>query len=157
MKKFILLLCFTALIVGGLSAQIAQGKDAWVSSKTVALKSSTGFFASTRGNLALGDQVQVLQIKGNYAEVRSSVNSSLSGWVASSSLSSKKIIASRTNTASASEIALAGKGFNEEVEDAYKAQGNLDYADVDATESITVSAGDLYKFISEGHLTVPTE
>jgi hypothetical protein len=55
---------------------------------------------------------------------------------------------------SANEVALAGKGFNQEVEDAYRNQGNLNYADVDLVEAITVSEDDLRRFLEEGRLSM---
>ena len=151
MKKLSVLFALILLVSAGLQAQISRGGTAWVSSKTAALKSSTGFFASNRGTLQLGAQVTVLQVSGNYAEVRSTANASLSGWTAVSNLSARQIVASGTG-ASASEVALAGKGFNQEVENAYKGGGNLNYTDVDRTEAITVSQDELLQFVVEGRL-----
>jgi hypothetical protein len=151
MKKFLILLALALLMSGALFAQIQSGSSAWVSVKKADLKSSTGFFAGKKGSLELGAEVSVLQVKGSSAEVRSVANTSLSGWIAASSLSARRIVASGT-TASANEVALAAKGFNQEVENAYKTEGNLNYADVDKTEAITVSTDDLYKFVTEGRL-----
>jgi SH3-like domain-containing protein len=153
MKKAGITAVFLIVSAAALSAQISRGANVWVASKSVTLKSSTGFFASGRGTLSYGDEVTVLQVKDKWAEVRSKRNSSLSGWVSSSSLSAKRIVvSSSTGSASASEIALAGKGFNQEVENAYKADGDLNYADVDRTEAILVSPDELYRFVNEGHL-----
>ena len=151
MKKFFVLIALILLASGALFAQVRAGSSAWISSKSAALKSSTGFFASTVGNLVLGDEVTVLQVNGNWAEVRSVVNSSRRGWTATSNLSTRRIVATGTG-ASASEIALAGKGFSQEVEDSYKTQGNLNFDDVDRTEAISVSMDDLYAFVVEGRL-----
>jgi len=156
MKKLLVLLALALLVsyghqAGALFAQVKSGSSAWVSAKKVDIKSSTGFFAKTMGSLELGAEVMVLQVKGNSAEVRSVANSSLSGWMAVSNLSARKIVSSGTS-ASATEVALAAKGFNQDVEDAYKTSGDLNYADVDKTEAITVSQDDLYKFVTEGRL-----
>jgi hypothetical protein len=151
MKRLLILLVLILLVSGALFAQIKSGSPAWVSAKKADIKSSTGFFAGTRGSLELGAEVSVLQLNGKWAEVRSVSNTSLSGWMTASNLSARRIVASGT-TASANEVALAAKGFNQEVEDAYKTKGELNYADVDKTEAITVSQNDLYKFVTEGHL-----
>ena len=153
MKK-LFVLCVLMLLVSGLlvaQTQIRAGGTAWVASKSAALKSSTWFFAATRGSLEMASEVTVLQINGNWAEVRSVANRSLSGWTSISNLSARRILPSGTG-ASASEIALAGKGFSQEVEDAYRAGSNLNYADVDRTEAITVSQDELYQFVTEGRL-----
>jgi len=151
MKKLFVFFVFVLLVSGALFAQISSGGTAWVSSKTADLKSSTGFFAGKVGTLQMGDQVTVLQVSGSKVQVRSATNSSLSGWVASSSLSARRIVAAGSST-SATEVALAGKGFSQEVEDAYRTDGNLNYDDVDRTEAITVSQDELYAFVTEGRL-----
>jgi len=152
MKKMFVLFTLILLVSGAVFAQqISRGGTAWISSKTADLKSSTGFFASKRGTLQLGAQVTVLNISGNKAEVRSAANSSLSGWTAVSNLSARRIV-SAGSSVTVSEVAMAGKGFNQEVEDAYKTGGALNYADVDKTEAITVPIDDLYLFVTEGRL-----
>ena len=151
MKKMFVFCILVLLVSGALFAQISEGKTAWVASKSAALKSSTWFFAGTKGTLQMGAQVSVLKVSGNWAEVRSSANSSLSGWTQVSNLSARQVVASGAS-ASASEVALAGKGFNQEVENSYKAGGKLNYADVDKTEAITVTQDALYKFVTEGRL-----
>ena len=153
MKKLFSATVLVLLIAGFAHAQISRGGTAWVSAKTVTLKSSTWFFASNRGTVSYGDEVSILQVSGNWAEVRSTGNASVSGWMSSGNLSAKRVIAaSGSSSASASEVALAGKGFNQEVENTYKAGGNLNYADVDRTEAIAVSQEDLYRFVTEGRL-----
>lgn len=153
MKKIIWLAVIMLVLTTAAFAQIAKGGTAWVSVKSVSLKSSTGFFASNRGNVAYGDQVTVLQVSGKWAEVQSSANTGLSGWIATANLSAKRIVATgNTNTATASEVALAGKGFSQEVENEYKAAGTMNYAAVDWTEQIVIPDDDLLRFINEGHL-----
>ncbi|MCL2833140.1 MAG: SH3 domain-containing protein [Treponema sp.] len=145
----IVILCLTTAVF----AQIAKGGTAWVSVKSIALKSSSGVFASSLGTVVYGDQVTVLQVSGSWAEVRSAANTGLSGWISTANLSAKRIVVSgSTSSASASEVALAGKGFNQEVENQYKTEGNLNYAAVDWTENITISDDDLLRFINEGGL-----
>ena len=154
MKKVLLMFCMVFFIVASaLQAQAAKGGTMYVAAKTVELKSSTGFFASARGTLAYGATVTVLQIKGKWAEVRSAAGSTVSGWTAVANLSAKRIVSGATTGATASEVALAGKGFNQEVENTYKAGGGLNYADVDRTEAQKVSKQELQNFIVEGHLS----
>ncbi|MDR0877560.1 MAG: SH3 domain-containing protein [Treponema sp.] len=153
MKKVLLLFVCFLLLAGTVSAQVKKGGTLYASAKSVALKSSTGFFAKTQGTLSYGEQVTVLQVNGKWVQVQSITGARASGWTASSNLTSKRITSvSSAGSASASEIALAGKGFSEEVENAYKAEGNLNYADVDKTEALSVSEDDLYSFLIEGHL-----
>jgi len=155
MKKSICLILFFLVLAGSVFAQIAKGGTAWVSVKTVALKSSTWFFASNRGTVNYGDQVTVIQVSGNWAEVQSAANTTLTGWISTSNLSAKRIASTgSTSTATASEVALAGKGFNQEVENEYKAGGgNFNFEAVDWTEKITITDDELLKFMTEGKLS----
>ena len=153
MKKLIVFFLLILVITGFAAGQIARGQNAWVSARSVALKSSTGFFASNRGTVSYGDQVSVLQVSGRWAEVRTARTPAVTGWISTANLSSRRIVPSpSTGGATASELALAGKGFDRDIENAYRAEGNLNYADVDRTEAIRVSQDELLRFITEGRL-----
>ena len=153
MKKVFGVFILFFLINGTVMAQLSQGGNAWVSARTVSLKSSTGFFASNRGTVSYGDQVTVIQLSGKWAQVRAANN--LTGWMASTNLSARRIVLSPSaGGATASEVALAGKGFDRDVENAYRARGDLNYEDVDRTEAITVSQDELYRFLTEGRLAM---
>jgi uncharacterized protein YgiM (DUF1202 family) len=143
---FIVLLCLTAAAVFGQR----KGDTMYVAIRSVPLKSSTGFFARTVGNLAYGAQVTVLAVNGKWAQIRSGA---LTGWTASANLTSKRVVAQGNNrSASASEMAMAGKGFSEEVEKEYKTGKDLNYDAVDTLETLKVSDEDLLGFVNEGHL-----
>ena len=83
---------------GNVQAQIAPGGTAWVSARTVELKSGTGFFATSRGILSFGDQVTILQVSANWAEVRSGTSSPLTGWMPVDNLSVTSISAGSTGS-----------------------------------------------------------
>jgi len=153
MKKFLILLCLVLFVAGISAAQAVVGGTLYVAVKTVTLKASTGSFSADKGTLKYGDKVTVIKINGKFAEVKSASNSSLTGWTATSNLTAKQVVAGSSNTASAKEVALAGKGFSQEVENSYKNQkNNLNYADVDKVEAIKVNEDELKKFLEEGKL-----
>jgi hypothetical protein len=154
MKKFIVMFCLCLCAAAVVSAQASRGGTMYVATKTLSLKSSTGFFASTRGNLNYGAQVTVLQINGSWAEVRSAANSSVSGWAKTASLTPRRIVEGSTTSATAQEVALAGKGFNQEVENSYRSGSNLNYADVDRMEAQQVNMNELQAFLQEGRLSM---
>jgi len=153
MKKAFLAFCLV-LFVTGLAAAQAVGSTMYVAVKTVNLKSSTWIFATNRGTVNYGDRVTVLEVSGRNVRVQSAANSSVNGWTAAANLTSRQVVAGSSSTASASEVALAGKGFNQEVEQAYSSQHQeLNYAEVDRVEAITVSEDDLMRFLQQGRLT----
>ena len=120
----------------------------YVAVQSAELKSSTGFFASEIGKLSLGDTVTLIRDDGRWSEVRAG---NLTGYIQSSSLSTRRIIASNTSSSGASEVALAGKGFSPATELEYKKEG-LDFTMVDTMERITVPREDLRRFITDGRL-----
>ncbi|MCL2762409.1 MAG: hypothetical protein FWD36_04265 [Treponema sp.] len=154
MKKLIMMIGLCLLVAGLAAAQVARGGTLYVGIKSLALKSSTGFFAKTTGTLDYGDRVTVLQVSGKWVEIQSAATPSLKGWTASTNMSAKQIVSGSTGSATTKEIALAGKGFNQEIEDSYKAKGELNYADVDKVEAQFVNEDDLRRFLEEGRLAM---
>jgi uncharacterized protein YgiM (DUF1202 family) len=154
MKKLIILLVLGLVAVGFAAAQVSRGGTLYVATKTLALKSGTGFFASTTATLNYGDRVTVLQVNGRNVQVRHATNASLTGWTASANLSARQIVTGTTGSASASEVAMAAKGFNQEVEASYRSQGNYNYADVDRIEALTLNLDNLRRFLEEGRLAM---
>ena len=153
MKKVLFVFCLVLFITGLASAQIRAGGTLYVAVKTVTLKSGTGFFATNKGTLNYGDRVTVIRVDGRFVEVRSATNSSLTGWTASANMSVRQVVAGSSSTATAQEVAMAGKGFNQEVEQSFKDQNrSLNYADVDRVEAITVQESALLRFLEEGRL-----
>jgi hypothetical protein len=152
MKRYSIFILLWLWILTGASA---QSGTMYVCVKSVELKASAGFFAESRGALVYGDQVTVLRENGKWAEVRAVKTSNLSGWVSLGALTAKRIIASSGGTsASASELALAGKGFSEAVENAYKNEFPVSYADIDAMETQNIPGSELLAFLREGHLNL---
>lgn len=155
MKKKILLTVLAFMSLSVFAASFKKGDTLYVSAKSSTLKSGTGAFSKTVDNVSYGEMVKVLSVKGSKVEVEKQSGSKSSGWMAAGSLTKKKIVASGSKvTASADELALAGKGFSEEAENAYRASNaNLDFDAVDAIESIVIPEEEMKSFISEGHLS----
>ena len=154
MKRTIAMLCMCVCVAAVLPAQASRGGTMYVTPRTLDLKSSTGIFASTRGRLEYGAQVTVLQVSGAWVEVRSATNASVSGWTKTVNLTPRRIVQGSGTGASAQEVALAGKGFNQEIERAYRTEGNLSYDAVDMVETLRVSDTDLQAFLVEGRLSM---
>jgi uncharacterized protein YgiM (DUF1202 family) len=98
-------------------------------------------------NLPLGTEVTVVLENGKWTQIQTG---NRQGWIASASLSARKVVASNT-AVTASDVALAGKGFSPETEMEYKRNG-LDYSVVDSMENTNIPNDDLLRFITEGRL-----
>ena len=153
MKKIVFFLFLVLLITGFAAAQASAGGTMYVAINTIDLKSGTGLFANTVGQLKQGDRVTVIQVSGRFLEIQSAANSSIKGWVPTADLSARQVVAGTSSTATAREVAMAGKGFNQEVETSYRStNAELNYEDVDRVEAITVNQTDLERFLREGRL-----
>lgn len=158
MKRVMIVLGMALVLTGAAAAQIRVGQTVYVTARSLPLKSGTGFFARTLGTLAYGDAVTVLQVNGKWAQVEYRGRTTISGWTAHTNLSTKRVVAAgRTGSVSSGEVAMAGKGFTEEVENVYRETTSADFDTVDLIEAGRISDEDLLSFISEGRLSMGDE
>lgn len=113
-------------------------------------------FGRIVASLHYGDRVAVAEESGSWLKVREAVGGR-QGWMHVSALTSKQVVlhpgdADVQAVASGEELALAGKGFNRQVEGAFKGRQRLDYAWVDRMESIVVPSIQMAKFLKQGGL-----
>ena len=129
-KRFFLPVAALAL---GLAAATSLAGQMSVQVQNGVLRDKASFLGKPVGNVAYGDRVDVLASQGDWRQVRSA--SGATGWIHSSALDSKRVTLAAASgndvqlAASSDEVALAGKGFSQEVETEYKKQNRaLDYA-----------------------------
>lgn len=140
---------FAAFAVGQsmMSVQVRKGE----------IRLTPSFLGRIVALLSYGDRVYVLEQKGSWTKVGLSRGVS-DGWIHSSALTRKKIIlkagAQDVQTAASSdELALAGKGFNQQVESEFRAKNpNLDFTWVDRMEKFVVSEKQMKKFLKKGEV-----
>ena len=131
-----------------MSVQVQDGK----------LRSDPTFLGKIIGAVAYGDVVTVIRQQDPWFFVSTKTGQS-SGWIHSSALTEKEIVlragdANVQKTASQREIALAGKGFNPEVEKEFKTRNpNLNYELIDHMERIVVSDEEIRQFMKDGKLS----
>jgi hypothetical protein len=152
MKRRLGILILGMTVLGGLGAQSLEGRTMYVVTKTAELKAAGALLAETLEVLEYGEPVTVLREKGKWLEVRWVKQPSVTGWMSLSALTTRRIVSGGGASASAEELALAGKGFSAEVEKSYQAEAALDYAGIDAMEAQVLSEQELYDFLTEGHL-----
>lgn len=144
----LLLLAAAVVWAGGeaLSLQIREG----------ALRASPSFLGPVVATLGYGDRVDLLHEQGPWAKVRD--GDGAEGWIHRSALTEKRIVMAAGEedlaaAASGEELALAGKGFNSEVEAEYRRRHGLDFTWVDRMEEFRVTPAQSLDFLSEGELT----
>ncbi|MDR2897415.1 MAG: hypothetical protein LBU99_01275 [Spirochaetaceae bacterium] len=152
-QKFFLIILLSSTALFSLYAK--PGDRMYVAVETAAVKSGTGFFASTLTELVYGDTVTVVEENGKWIHVSVDRNRNIKGWVTLASLTTKRIVARAgggTVSATAEELALAGKGFSADVEQSWKNTSGTDYTYVDIMEEYMVSVTELHEFITSGDL-----
>jgi uncharacterized protein YgiM (DUF1202 family) len=114
------------------------------------------FYSSPTATLTAGESVTQLSSQAGWFKVRTSQG--VEGWIHSSAVQTGKLkVASMDRSmqtaATADEVALAGKGFNRQVEDEYKSRNKgLNFAEVDRMLKIKVSPDELRRFLMDGKL-----
>lgn len=119
------------------------------------IRDTPSFLGKVVAGLSYGDKVSVVQPQG--AAWMQVTAGSQSGWVHSSVLTTKNIVMkagdSAQTAASSGEMALAGKGFNSDVEAKFKSDHkDIDFKPVDRMEKIKIPNSTLQKFASTGEL-----
>jgi len=135
-----------------LSVQVREGE----------LRTAPSFLGKIVARVAYGDRVNVLETRGVWKKV-SPGGGKPQGWMHTSALTTKRIALKagqanvRTGT-SQNELALAGKGFSEEVEAAFRKQNqNLDYTWINRMETYKVSPEQMQNFLVQGSVVPPAE
>jgi hypothetical protein len=135
-----------------LSVQVKEGQ----------LRATPSFLGKVVAPATYGDRVDVVEDRGAWKKV-SLRGGKVQGWMHASSLTTKRIAlkAGQGNVqtgATGDELALAGKGFNEQVETAFRNENkNLDYAWINRMETFIVSPNQMRTFIARGSLEPPAE
>ncbi len=145
-----------ALLLASALAFGQAGRQMSVQVKETQIRAAPSFLGKILGVLHYGDRVTVLAEKSGWARI-SLPSGKGEGWVNLSALSPKRIVLKAGSEevgsgASSGEVALAGKGFNREVEAEYRDEKQLDYSWIDKMESFRVSPEQVLAFLQQGGL-----
>ena len=124
--------------------------------QTTQLRKSPQYFSQALVPLKAGDRLEKLGESSGWIQVKTSAG--VVGWIHSSAVQATKLNLlamdkGMKTQATASEVALAGKGFNKQVEDSYKAKhADMNFAAVDAMLQIKVALAQVEDFLKKGKL-----
>lgn len=152
-KRFALLVFFLvgpallayAGLSGEMSVQVREGQ----------VRESPAFLARIVARLPYGEPVSIQAEQGGWARV-SALQNQAQGWLHASALSSEKLRlqagdGSVQTGASGSEVALAGKGFDQNVENEFRQQNpDLEYHWIDQMELIRIDPAEIQGFLEQG-------
>jgi uncharacterized protein YgiM (DUF1202 family) len=124
--------------------------------QTTQLRKGPQFFSQALAALKAGDRLEKVSENAGWIQVKTSAG--VLGWVHSSAVQTTKfnLLAmdkSMKTQATASEVALAGKGFNKQVEASYRAKhGEVSFALVDQMLQLKIPPAQIEDFLKKGKL-----
>ena len=136
------------------TAAWATGQQQSVQVRTGQLRTAPSFLGKIAAKVSYGDRLEILEERADWFRVRNA--SGASGWIHGSALTEKKVVLKAGQSdlsadASGEELALAGKGFNDEVEATWRSSNpDLDFSWVDRMENWTVDAAEIQDFLKQG-------
>jgi uncharacterized protein YgiM (DUF1202 family) len=145
-----------ALLALSIATTAAEAKAMSVNVKETKVMSTPSYLGKILGSIVYGDRVQVTESKNGWVKV-SLPGKTLSGWINESALTMKKVVLSSgsgtaSQQASSGEVALAGKGFNSQIEAENRKDATFDYATVDRMERTVVAPEAVAAFLKAGGL-----
>lgn len=152
MRLFFISLFFIVTTTASLHAETAT-----VITKQGAIRESCRFFSPVKVTAHYNDVLEVISKEGDWYHVKfKGVQGCIhKSSIEKSSVSLSNLIGSEKQSTSSEEVALAGKGFNPQVETAYKKENpSLNFRAVDRVESNKVSERKLLQFIQSGKLNL---
>ena len=144
---------FAALLA--VAAGIAVATPLSVQVKNAKVRAKPSQLGKVVATVPYGTEVQAGTLQRGWYPV--TTKDGKKGWLHKSALSTKRIAMSSGTTdaqtgVSSDEVALAGKGFNEQVEAKLRSDGKLDYTWVDRMTAFEVDADRIREFRTQGHL-----
>ena len=161
MKNYIFLSFLLLILISPLFAQ----EEMSITVRETQVRNNPSFLGKPTGTLVYGDRVLVLEEKNGWAFIHfadPNGEADREGWVHGSALTEKEIILADAGRevgtgADAREVALAGKGFNKEVEARYKSEYDLDFTWIDRMEAFGRTREELVTFLVAGELVSKEE
>lgn len=154
-----ILVLFIMCLTLSITYQDAYSQTMRVITKENAIRDACRFFAPVKVPVKYGDALEVLSTEGDWYRVRFR---GLVGCIHRGALEGKAVstslegLSGQRRTATEQEVALAGKGFNPEVERAFKARHpEMNFALVDTIERYRVDEKRVAEFMRLGGLREP--
>jgi Bacterial SH3 domain len=149
---------FLLIVLSGFPAFAVEQEMMSIQVKKAEIRSTPSFLGVIVARVSYGERVYVREEKGPWVKVGLPGNNT-EGWIHDSALTVKKIVfnageANVQTSASGNELALAGKGFNQQVENEFKEKNpKLNYAWINRMEKFVVSEKQIKQFLKEGKLS----
>jgi hypothetical protein len=142
------------VLAATLAAAGAGAETLSIQVREATLRASPSALGAPVGAAKYTEPVTVEERRGGWVRVRTAAGAT--GWVHESAVTAKRLVLRAGDEtvatgASVREVALAGKGFNEEIEQAFrKGSVRADYSWVDRMEALAMPTARIAAFLREG-------
>ena len=157
--KIVMFLGILLYASADLFAEYIVGQNISVVIREARLMPSASHWAKPKAVLVYGDRISIRNLRSSpWIEIETA--SGTSGFIHESAVTTQSIVLRGNtdvgpSTIESTNVVLAGKGFNSDVEEMYKSQEHdLDYSIVDQWEKRVAAREDLYSFAQQGGLNV---
>ena len=155
MRRAILTTAF--VLVALIVVAIEAGDPLFIQVRDSELRRTPGFLSPIVAQLEFGDALSYVSDRSGWYQVTILENGS-SGWVHGGAVRENRETTLQqagegaTRTVTAREIALAGRGFSQELERTYSEDRGLDFGKVDDLEAQFIDPNEILSFVEIGHL-----
>jgi hypothetical protein len=153
-----ILISIVSLLIFVLASVPVHASTLRVVTKENAIREYCKFFSPVKLKVRYNDRLDAISKEGDWFRVRFK---GIKGCIHKTAVEEKTftfsgILGSRTQAASSDEVALAGKGFNPEVENSFKSKyPELNFQTIDMIEKYKIPEDKLLRFIKSGGLNLP--
>ena len=152
MRKVDFLIKYFIIFFALVSEVVAE--DCYVQVKQTAVRTAPLYWAARVAQLSYGDRLNKVSEDDGWLKVKTGGGSQ--GFVHSSAVTTRRIVFAANAAGqnfSSSDVVLAGKGFNSDVENRYaNSKSGVDYRAVDTVESLKVPDSAVAEFVTQGKL-----
>jgi hypothetical protein len=134
--------------------EVSSAEEIYVQVRQTVVRAFPQYWSAKVAQLSYGEELKKLSEDEGWFKVKTTAGSQ--GFVHSSAVTSRRIVFAAKSSGqnfSSSDVVLAGKGFNREVENSYaNSRRGADYNSVDVVESLKVSDAAVVDFVTKGKL-----
>ena len=156
MRKIIIVLAVLGLFFFGVLIFSQTPTYMSVMVKETQARVKPSYLGKVLAVLSYGERLRVNETSNSWCKI-TLPDESGEGWVQQSALTKKTIVMNAGDKdieqyASSDDVVLAGKGFNEQVENQYKQDNNIDFSLIDEMEQNIIDVEEMEAFLMQGDL-----
>ena len=150
-------LLVTLMLVALFVFAVDAGDPLFVQVRDTELRSGPGFLSPIQDRLGFGQELEYVAERSGWMQVIAT-ETGVTGWVHAAAAKENRATEMQlqgeqtARTVTSREVALAGRGFSENIEGEYGNQNRVDFSRVDELETRRVDPEEIVSFVTEASL-----